>query len=644
MPMPKRARAVIVGIESYDTPGPIGTASAATLDSTTRIPDLQGVFDDAFRLAASLQADIDLAATDIDLWLSPGAAPADAAAGLRVHLFSRDGFEDFLTRTLADDAAGGLLLLFWSGHGVIDEHNHLRLLLPGSSTLKPRDFDAEDICTLLVGRDLAHFSHQVIVFNACRVTAVNAGIEGRLNKTQLPAEPPDAARRVAQLKVFGCSLAESSRQPKGGALLLRALRAGWQGAGRDPWPDFEQVAVAGAERVATETDQDQRPQVTGWNGNTLIAPPPTLRSLLGELNWSNEEHRALALRCLRTADRRERLGDVTAILAALEDLAPVAGVHPLHEFVARVLAKAGAVAPNGLQRWFNLRSDGNERTEITHRLNAEAPLHVLQLWVRDDPGEGSGVSAALLDSDGRALFTDWDIHAVRPFDRDDAGSLLAALGGWLEEALARAGQPLLLELFLPTARLAAGIDGCTVAAAGDDYAIGVELPAFLRAMDRHKSRKKRDAWMQKAPKILGRYVSAKLLLHWSADPADADLIRSEFAEARDDGAVWLGLPAPPTVASAAVGAARALCAFDHALDSGVPSILWLRGGPEAPTRDVLEDALLKLLNDTVRNLPRTLRGWRELYAATLHGEPALLLDDPARPPPWAQHFGRGAPR
>jgi len=254
------------------------------------------------------------------------------------------------------------------------------------------------------------------------------------------------------------------------------------------------------------------------------------------------------------------------------------------------------------------------------------------------------VSAALLDSHGRALFTDWDIHAVRPFDRDDAASLLAALGGWLEEALARAGQPLLLELFLPTARLAAGIDGCTVAAAGDSYAIGVELPAFLRAMDRHKSRKKRDAWLQKAPKILGRYVSAKMLLHWSADPADGDLIRSEFADARDDGAVWLGLSSPPAAALAATGSTRALSAFDHALDSGVPSMLWLRGGLLAPTRDVLEQALLQLLNDTASNLPRTLRGWRELYAATLHGEPALMLDDPARPPPWAQHFGRGAPR
>ena len=630
-PLPRRARAVVVGIESYELPD----AAAPGPDSTTHIPDLEGVVDDALRLAASLQADLGLAADDIDLWLSPGAARG-AADGARVHAFTRDGFENFLTATLAGDAQGGLLLLCWIGHGVIDERNRLRLLLPGSSTLKPRDFDAEDICTTLVGNDLAQFSHQMLVVQACRVTTVSAGIGGRLNNTQIPAQPPDAARPVVQLKVFGCSLAESSRQPRDGAPLLRALRDGWKGAQRDPWPDFEDVALAAAGRVDSDTNGEQRPQVVGWTGKELMAPPKTLRTLLGAAGWTTETFRALALRCLRAKDRREPMTSLTAIVDALDDLVRDGDVRPLNEFVARVLeklGKEGVAAPKELQSWFDRRTDGNERTEIDKRLQADAPLHVLQLWVQDQP---PGVSAALLDGDGRALFTDWDIHAVRAFDPADAASLLAALGGWLEDAIVRAGQPLLLEMFLPTARLAAGIDGCTVAAGGDDYALGVELPTFLRSTDRHKSRKKRDVWLLKAPKILARYVSARLLLHWSAEPADADLIRAEFAETHADGAVWLGLPAPP----AAPVTGRTPCAFDHALDSGVPSMLWLRGGLGAPTREQLEDALRMLLADTAQNLPRTLRAWRERHAAVLRGEPALLLDDPARPPPWAQAFGR----
>lgn len=638
-PLPRRARAVIVGIESYalqSSAAESAAGNAPTLESTTRIPDLQGVVDDALRLAASLQADMQLAAGDIDLWLNPASAAAAATpAGTRVHAFTREGFEDFIDNTLAQDAAGGLLLLFWSGHGVIDDHIHLRLLLPGSTIRKPRDYDADDICSLLLGADLAQFSHQVIVFNACRVTAVNAGVEGRLNKTQLAAEPPDAARRVAQLKVYGCSLAESSRQPKDGALLLRALRAQWRAAGRDPWPDFEQLALAAADQVAADTDAEQRPQVIGWAGNTLMAPTPSLLGLLGQLQWLTEDFRALALRCLRAQDRRARFADLAAIVSTLDDLPAVADVRPIHEFVARVLGKADAAAPAGLHDWFKHRTSDHERAEIARRLQADPPLHVLQLWVQDEP---RGVSAALLDSQGRVLRTDWDIRAARAFDPADPASLLAVLGGWLEKALARVGPPLLLELFLPTVRLAAGIDGCTVTAGGDDYVLGVELPAFLRALDRHKSPKRRNAWSTQATSILGRYVSTTRLLHWSTEPVSADLMRSEFAVGHAAGAVWLGLQGAPAPAATAAGV-RVLCAFDHALDSGVPSMLWQRNSAAALPRQALDTALRELLNDAASNLPRTLRDWRALHAATLCGEPALLLDDPARPPPWTQAFG-----
>lgn len=634
-PLPARARAIIVGIESYELPG-----AGASLDALTRIPDLEGVVDDAWRLADSLINDLGFVGTEIDLWLSPAATtPASAPAGVRLRPFT-ETFDLAVTDLLVEDAAGGLLLLFWSGHGTIDDDNHLRLLLPGSSTHKPRSIDAEELCTLLIGSNVGHFSHQIVVFNACRTTAAASNIVGPLKKTPLHADPPDAGRPVVQLKVFGCSLAESARQPRDGAWLLRALRAGWKGAGRQPWPDFERLAQDAAARVAAESDEGQRPQVIGWSGQTLMAPAPTLRKLLGCLDWNNERFRTLALRCLRPNDPRERLEDLSAIIGALEDLAPARGVVPLHEFVARVIEQAGATAPTDLVNWFNGDSDANEQAEIKTRLQAEAPLHVLQLWVQDQP-TGGGVSAALMDCEGRPLFTDWDIHTVRSFDAGDVGSLLLVMGDWVQEALARVDQPLLLELFLPTARLAAGIDGCTVTANGDDYALGAELPALLRAMDRHKSDKRRAVWTAKAQRILGRHVSSKTLLHWCDGPPNADLIRSEFADAHDEGAVWLALAAAPTALAA--GATRVPGTFDHALDNGVPSVLWPRtvGTPAAPPRAALEQALLALLKNTASNLPRTLRAWREQHSAALRGEPALLLEDPARPPPWAVKPGRG---
>ena len=60
--------------------------------------------------------------------------------------------------------------------------------------------------------------------------------------------------------------------------------------------------------------------------------------------------------------------------------------------------------------------------------------------------------------------------------------------------------------------LATGLDGCRLAADGDQYELGVELPTVLRALDRHKSRKRRDAWQLKARKILARYDTADAAL------------------------------------------------------------------------------------------------------------------------------------
>ena len=273
IPLPTRARAIIVGIESYELPG-----AAEALDSLTRIPDLEGVVDDAGRLAVSLITDLGFGAADIELWLSPSTVvPADAAAGVRLRPFT-EPLDLTLTHALEQDAAGGLLLLVWSGHGTIDDDNHLRLLLPGSSIRKPRSIDAEELCTLLMGGNVGHFSHQIVVFNACRTPASESNIVGPLKKTPLQADTPDAGRPVLQLKVFGCSLAQSSRQPKDGAWLLRALREGWKGYGRQPWPDFEQLAMNAAERVAAESDESQRPQVIGWSGQTLGAPRPSSQS------------------------------------------------------------------------------------------------------------------------------------------------------------------------------------------------------------------------------------------------------------------------------------------------------------------------------------------------------------------------------
>lgn len=626
-PLPAQARAIIVALESYELPPDPAAAGGTALETIERITPLAGALADALLLAKSLCDDLGFAAGDIDFWCNP---TPDAAAWPTARAFTRDAFETYLTETLAADAQGGTLLLFWTGHGVIDRDNRLRLLLPGSTISRPRDFDAENLAVALQGANLGHFSHQVLVWNACQVPALDANLRGQLNRSAVPAENPDPAKPVQQLRIYGASLGQSAWV----AQLPVALRAAWRGAGRAPWPDFEHIAQAAAHSVEQATDESQRPRVVGWSGALLVtAARPPLSTLLGALNWTTHDFLDLALRCLRPSDRRRAMADPATIVEVLDDLAPEQGIEPLHEFVARVLDHAGAAAPPALHDWYRRETQAQQRADIAARLATEGALTVLQLWVQDEPPV---VHAALVGAHGGALLADWDIRSDQePFLAGDRASLAGAIGRWLERALQRVQQPLLLELFVPLSLLAEQLDACRVAADGDDWQLGAELPALLRSLERHKSRKKRDAWSQKARQILGRHGGAAMLLHWCGDPPDADALRSAFAEGTAAGAIWLGLAQPP--------AAGRGDAFDAGLAAGVPAMLWLRDPThaQAPPRAALEQCLAALLNTSAQQVPLGLRAWREQHALALRAEPALLLDDPARPPPWAQAFGRG---
>lgn len=627
-PLPPRARAVIVALESYELPpDPAAAAGGTSLDTIERITPLAGALADALLLAKSLCDELSFAAGDIDLWCNP---KPDAAAWSGARAFTRDAFETYLTESLAADKQGGTLLMFWTGHGVIDHDNRLRLLLPGSTISRPRDFDAENLTVALQGANLGHFSHQVLVWNACQVPALEANLRGHLNRSSVPTENPDPEKPVQQLRIYGASLGQSARV----AQLTGALRAAWQGAGRTPWPDFEQIAQAASQGVEQATDGSQRPRVVGWSGALLAAGArPTLAMLLRALNWTTPEFLTLALRCLRPSDRRRTMADPAAIIEVLDDLAPEQGIEPLHEFVARVLDRADAAAPSALRDWYLRETQAQQRADIAARLSIEGALTVLQLWVQDDPPV---VHAALVGAEGGALLADWDIRSDQePFIAGDHASLAGAIGRWLERALQSVQQPLLLELFVPLSLLSEQLDACEVAADGDDWQLGAELPTLLRSLERHKSRKKRDAWSQKARQILGRYGGAAMLLHWCGDPLDADALRSAFAEGTAAGAIWLGLAQPP--------AAGQGDAFDAGLAAGVPAMLWLRdpAHAQAPPRATLEECLAALLNTSAQQVPLSLRAWRQQHALALRAEPALLLDDPARPPPWTQAFGRG---
>jgi len=615
LPPPAQARALIVGLEKYEQ-----------LENA----DLPGAVDDALRMADLLER-FGVPPERIELWLAPtGAAEPTTRKWQR---FTGAGFEQRLTSGLSKDAEGGLLFLYWSGHGVVAYAEHAQyLLFPEAEKNQLRSFKFDNISNLLVDSLHAQFSHQVLVIDACRSPLTQWGVSGLAEKPMQVA-PVDPFRVVAQCQLFASSLGQAGAQLSDkGSSLMQAIVADWQSVPAGQWPDFEPSFRRIQKGVETATNGQQIPTTASfardWGRNVMAESAsltePSLYSLLKDIHWPPDEgYRVHAIRSLRSNSPRGQMTDLRATIQHLNDLPETGDVPPLGEFVTRVVQALGDKTPAGLRGWLKNNTSKLQRDAIEARIGEPRTAHVLQLWHDDAP---PSLQAALFDAENR-LVESWDVKINRMVGR----SLAEAIGETLHEAKGFVGDEVTLELCLPSPLLGHGLDMQEVPAGGESVRLGKDYAVILRCTDRMKSSTKRRIWLEVARKVLSRFGTSERLVRWAEkDATEASLLKGFFS---DEGtrSIWIGISdAPP----------------DHeqvlqiCLTEGLPAVFWMsaRLADDGERQDA-EKRLEQLLCNVPQDLPRQLLAWRREQLGERTAGTALLLDDPRRLPPWQTQLG-----
>lgn len=592
---PSASRAVVVGLERY------------------RVHTLHGPVAEALLVAQALQA----AGVDpqrIDLWLAPADAASQQradAAGLPWRLFEAQAFTDFLVDELAADEGGGTLYVHWCGHGIARDNQH-HLLLPRSSAAQLESFDLDQLARLLVDGRHPYFDHLVLVVDTCR-ESLSAWGQAALAPQALLAQ--GRANGPVYCKLFVCAEGRTTTYSQAGSSQGVLLREVLAEAGAGHWPDFKARLQAAAARLEAAAYV----YATDWNDQPLVwAREPALSEVFGSAAVPFARQAELAALSLRPEMPRCPFADTAEIATYLGNLPAAQGVAPLHEFALRLLAEAQVGPAAALRAWVQRVVSPAEQASIDERMKAPPPLRVLQLWVAEDPDAPSTqpawtVMAARCNATGEPLPDGHDHHEAR--HAVGLPALKVLLAQWLAELQASSKEP--VELFLPRALLAEGLelqdlhcaDGETSFDLASTYVTLVRNPRELPAA--------RRLWRERAPDLLARWPTAQPLAQAPAvgapQPAGAYL--------QPNGPLWCLVPDAHAEATA-LSQAHRLCT-----SQGLPALAWARGATAAPALQARLDAGLR---GAAREAPDRLL---QLRLGGLH-DLSLMLDDPARPPPW----------
>lgn len=623
---PASTRAVIVALEHYPGLGPEWT--------------LKGSWSDA-RLLRRMLIDFGVPRERITTFISPSDKRRLRTRAVRE--FSRGDLDRFFESEVARDQTGGTLIVCWSGHGVHYTHSgRLHLISPDATngeTESWRSIALDNLATMLRGAPYARYTHQVLIVSTCRSVITRPPAD-----LQLPVVDPDlVAEPVRQCLLYACAEGRSAKQTTEGSLLVRKVhkqlveflrtehdRLAAGAVDTLHWPDFIELSARARDAVADESGGLQRPVVyaTGWDGEPLWragAPEPPLATWL--VRWPAERRILHARRCLDVASSvldAQELGDPSQLVEFLHDQPwqPLrSGRAPLAEFVARLRDDAPDEGCRDVAaRWLRANTDAADRDAIDGYLGVEPLGHVLQLWVGTDT-----VKAALFDALDRLVT--WFAERDETF-AVEGGRYETAIGKWIGRARHAVGtdSPMSIELFVPQALLAAGLDRLTVNIDGESSTLNDEyFGAVLRCIDRYMVAERARTLAKLARKVLPRAAAGGVRVRWADPDAGRDqLLAGLFGDGADT-PVWIGLPAPQNHAGP----------LEVCLKGFAPALLWLRPADvPAVERAGVEGQLAPLLSRAERGLARHLLDWRRAQIGCASEKVAILLDDPNREPRW----------
>ncbi len=259
---PSNTYALLVGVEAYNA----GESW-----------NLSGPAHDVVRFVEYLHQQ-QIPASNIHTLVSPLAtsvAEIDAALQGRVgsqNEATLSNIEQFITDRLSNIQAD-LLLVFWSGHGVVTSDGKRRLFTCDAEDLNRRNLDLDDLLLTLRTTTFAALKQQAFFIDTCANSVHN--LQTSLPTSTLPRTAPQYS--AEQFSLFAAALGQF-------ALNLSAQRTGlffdellkvWNQEPEDVWPpDFEATAQALVQRftdLRREGKTEQAPvvlQFRDWTGSS----------------------------------------------------------------------------------------------------------------------------------------------------------------------------------------------------------------------------------------------------------------------------------------------------------------------------------------------------------------------------------------
>jgi hypothetical protein len=224
---PRQAHALVVGIEKY---------------RAGRDWDLQGPAEDAQRVVQWL-LERDVPAEQILLFVSPleTGRGRSGPAGMRVYPATRDPIHSALTTELPR-RRGGLLFLYWGGHGFMSSDGSRRLYFADATIENKLNLDFNLLLLFLRSASFPGLPRQLAIVDACQNYVDEATLLRTIPHETFPKGRPVKDRQQFVLFAAGPGeLAKNSTSMNTGLFTSAVLHELWQTPPR-PWPpDMEAV-------------------------------------------------------------------------------------------------------------------------------------------------------------------------------------------------------------------------------------------------------------------------------------------------------------------------------------------------------------------------------------------------------------------
>ncbi|WP_370949365.1 hypothetical protein AB5J62_17965 [Amycolatopsis sp. cg5] len=596
---PSNTRAVVVGIEQYAA-GPDWRLSGPALD--------------ACRFAHWLVSR-GVPVANIDLLLAPlpenAAEVRRRAASFRTVGADQASVREVLTTGLFGTSSE-LLIVYWGGHGVVDDGDFRRLIYADATERDKRNLNLGSLLAALRSSAYARHRRQWVLVDACTTLVQGQGWAMSLPDERFAEGRIEPERE--QYVLFAASpgqIAVNDTAHRTG-LFSDAVRRAIEEIPRGMWPpDPVLVRDRVNERFQRLRAQGRTRQVPShlWFRSqqaddrlVFVADPVDRRATsaaAGCLLLGYDE----AARLRTILDGAMAPDDLAAIYRdatrnvlgmppcpddlwlAVEALRGAINPAPLFEFLVRVASGPDLVTRKRLWEWMRATApqwsvDLGVLTELENRLRRTTLLLNVEPALL---GTGFDVTAwSYSDGDG------WQTAAGdEPWSWQEIG---AHLGRALREIVAVGGYTPVIEFRMPFAMLDTAVEKLEVDLSAGDYAVGALCPVVVRPPDHQAGPVSVSVTKRKWAEFAAGPAEPRTVGFLDTTAAEPEVLRPLLC---------LGLGQGRKSTPDSLAAALAALA-----EAGVPVVLWhraldIRGSDPAPLRRILRGRRLDDLPDVV---------------------------------------------